>query len=579
MKHIPGLYLLIGIFALLLILVSCQSFDNSSDNPVMVDVVFSIDIPQLSGSTSTAFGRTETRNAYVNTVIIAVVDGSTTAADFAWDLTAYSRDLMDLTSNTVSLSVPYDTPLKLVYISLFGTYTLAEAMSQQPNPNYIGLSDAFTLTSSTAATTVPISLIANSWQGTLQFGTTSSEWTNEMAVDDDGYIYVAGQTKGDLGGPNAGQYDFFLRKYSEDGNHIWTAQAGTSLSEDVTGIALDSTGDIYLTGTWNHDDLDSDSDYDYFIAKYDKSGALIERLTLGSSTQVDIGQGITVDASDNVYVTGMTASSTLNGMTKPDSAGQHDVFVSKYTPALSHVWTVFVDSTGDYDDYSAGIDTCAMGYVYITGRTISVMPDGPSGIPNTNDGSWDGFVSQLDSNGTIVWTLQFGGSYEDEPGAIVVDHSTANIFIAGRTQSEMDGNPSLGGWDTFVTSYSSNAAKRWTSVKWIASSSDEEPLDIKLDKYSYVYVTGYTAGSLPGYTNAGGTDGFIYRWDSEGIATTLTKNQFDDTTDDAFTAIAVDDDRNIFIAGISMGQVGLNWTPLGEWDGVIMKLDASGDEL
>jgi beta-propeller repeat-containing protein len=579
MKRSFGLFVLAVSSGLLLILVSCQSFDNSSDDPEMIDVVFNIDAPRQSGSSAAPPGRTDSRNAYVNTVVISVVSATTTAADIDWNLSTDSSALMDLTSNTISLKVSYDTPFKLLYVSIFGTYTLEQALSQQPGINYWGLSEPITIASGTSTQNVAFSLTADKWQGTMQFGGTGSDLPTKMVLDSNNNIYVAGETSSNLSGTNQGGDDAFVAKFDEDGNQLWIAQTGSSLYDHVYGIALDSTEDVYVIGTWHFDSADYTS-ADYFVIKYDKdTGTALKTLILGDSNQGDLGRGITIDASDNVYVVGMTAADgTLNGASKPDTAGKFDVFVSRYTPGLSHVWTKFVDSSGDFDDYAAGIDTCAMGNIYITGETKSVMPLNPSGS-NTYDGSGDGFIAMLDSSGVINWIIQFGGVAEEEPTAIAVGKSTANIFVAGRTHSNLDGNTVLGSWDAFVTSYSSAGSKRWTTAKWIATTGSEEPTDIKLDLYEYVYVVGYTSGSLPGNTNAGGVDGFLYRFDSSGTPTTLSRNQFGDTTDDALTALAVDNDRNMVIAGGSFGQLSLNWTHQGGWDSFILKLDASGDEL
>ena len=553
-------------------MLSCRTYENASDEPVMAEVVFKIEGSDLSGSNTDLPGRMESRNAYVSTVLIGAVPASTTTDDIGPNMTLYSQSLMDLDNNTVSLTIPYDTSLKLIYISFFSSFTLAEAMVQD-SPNYLALSDTFTISAGTSTETIQITPIATRWQGTMQFGTTAIDMVKQIMVADSGDIYVSGETYGDLSGTNAGLSDLYLTKYDSSGNRLWTTQTGSTLAEQVTGMSTDSTGDIYISGTWGFDESDSNT-YDGFVAKFSyTTGSLIKKIILGSSGQQDIIKGVVVDGSDNVYVTGMTDGSSFNGESKTDSVGKFDTFVSRYDSGLNHVWTVFIDSAGDADDYAFGIDVCGMGYVYVAGSTSSEMPG------NSSLGDTDSYVAQLDPDGNIQWIKQFGGSDTDEANAIAVSRSTANIFITGRTKSDMEGNTNLGGWDSYITSYSNSGAKRWTSAKWISTTGNEEALDIALDLYDYVYAVGYTESSLPGNTSQGGIDGFIYRWDDSGTVSALSQNQIGDASEDALTSVYVSNDREIFIGGTSKSAFSRNWTPLGDWDGLIMQLDASGDEL
>src|SRR4051812_31717734 len=83
---------------------------------------------------------------------------------------------------------------------------------------------------------------------TRQFGTTSYDASNDVATDADGNIFVAGATFGALEGASAGNSDAFVRKYNSAGDLQWTKQFGTSTGDAANGVAVDSAGNVLVTG-------------------------------------------------------------------------------------------------------------------------------------------------------------------------------------------------------------------------------------------------------------------------------------------------------------------------------------------
>jgi len=160
-----------------------------------------------------------------------------------------------------------------------------------------------------------------------QLGTAGDDWGWGVSVDGNGNAYVTGYTEGGLdGNTSAGYSDMFLTKYDTAGTKLWTRQLGTASSDVGYGVSVDGSGNVYVTG-YTHSDLDgntSEGGEDMFLTKYDTAGAKLWTRQLGTASY-DIGRGVSVDGSGNTYVTGYT-SGGLDGNT---SAGYSDMFLTK----------------------------------------------------------------------------------------------------------------------------------------------------------------------------------------------------------------------------------------------------------
>src|SRR6185295_18871372 len=108
---------------------------------------------------------------------------------------------------------------------------------------------------------------------TRQFGTTAGDQTFSIAVDSTANIYAAGTTTGNLQGTNAGDRDAFVVKYDSAGNFLWSRQIGSVEDEAVVSTAVDSHGNVYLSGETGGDLAGTNAGpWDHFLAKYDSLG-------------------------------------------------------------------------------------------------------------------------------------------------------------------------------------------------------------------------------------------------------------------------------------------------------------------
>ena len=139
---------------------------------------------------------------------------------------------------------------------------------------------------------------------------------------------MTGHTDGGLdGNTNSGNMDIFLVKYNDGGTKQWTKQLGTSGNDYGYGMTVDSSDNIYVTGmTYGGLDGNTNSgDTDLYLVKYNSSGTKQWTQQLGTSAG-DRGQGVTVDSSGNIYVSGYS----LGGLDGNTNSGGKDIFLVKY---------------------------------------------------------------------------------------------------------------------------------------------------------------------------------------------------------------------------------------------------------
>ena len=345
-----------------------------------------------------------------------------------------------------------------------------------------------------------------SWS--LQFGSSTEDQLNGVAVDASGNIYVAGYTNGTLAVEgNAGSYDMFVAKYNAAGTRQWIHQLGTSVSEKANAIAVDTSGNVYVAG-WTLGGLDGNTNAgfrDVFLTKYNTSGIKQWTQQLGSTGNEE-ANGVTIDASGNIIVTGYT-DGILN---VAPNAGQSDLFVAKYNSSGVNQWTRQLGSSGV--DVGRGVVTDSTGDVYVAGYTGGSL-DG-----NTSAGATDAFITKYLADGTKQWTKQFGSSglnNDDDIFAITIDTSN-NIYVTGYTQGGLSGNNAKPGTaDVFVAKYNIGGTQQWISQ--FGTTGADTGLGIVADGSGNIFVVGSTDGNLDGNINAGLDDIFLVKYNASGV--------------------------------------------------------------
>ena len=211
-------------------------------------------------------------------------------------------------------------------------------------------------------------------------------------------------------------------------------------------------------------------------------------------------------------------------------------------------------------ELSQGVETASDGSIYITGYTMGDL-DG-----ETNAGGYDAFLTKYSSDGTKAWTKLLGTS-SDEIGQEVATASDGSIYITGYTQGDLDGETNAGNRDAFLTKYSSDGTKAWT--KLLGTSSFDIGYGVATASDGSIFITGYAKGDLDGETNAGSSDILVTKYSSDG---TKVWTKLVGTTDfDLGRAITTSSDGSIYVTGYTQGALN-DETNAGNFDAFLMKL-------
>ncbi|CAM9164337.1 unnamed protein product, partial [Ectocarpus fasciculatus] len=179
-----------------------------------------------------------------------------------------------------------------------------------------------------------IFLIKYSQNGTRVYtilqGTAEDDEGYSVSIDVYDDVYLAGYSYGDLNGlANAGSADIFLMKYEPDGLQVFTQLYGTEAYEDGYSIVVDPNGlgNIYLTGGTFGNLLGNSNNgqFDIFMLRVDSTGVAVF-CELSGTMEWDYGYGIAMDTVGNVYVTGYTGGSIDN----QQYLGGYDLYFIKY---------------------------------------------------------------------------------------------------------------------------------------------------------------------------------------------------------------------------------------------------------
>lgn len=346
--------------------------------------------------------------------------------------------------------------------------------------------------------------------------------------------------------------------------------------DEAFGIALDASGNTYITGQTNSVTFNGKAagpTFNVFLTKLNAAGTAFAYTDIlaASGTGVNCsssgtgscsGNAVAVDGSGNAYVAGSATAGfpTLSAFQTTFGGGASDGFVLKVNTSGTLVYSTYLG--GSNSDTANAIAVDGSGNAYVVGETHSTNFPTVSPIQGTNTSGDSAFVTKVNSSGaTLAYSTYLGGSNQNLGTGVALDNS-GNAYVAGVTVSSDFPTTSgvaqskFGGVeDGFVTEVKADGSA-WVYSTFVGGSGTDDALAIAVDGAGEAYVTGDTTSSNFPTVNAaqqalGGTSAtnvFITKLSAGGTAF-LFSTYYGGNLDDAGTGIALDSFGDAYVTG------------------------------
>jgi hypothetical protein len=285
-----------------------------------------------------------------------------------------------------------------------------------------------------------------------QFGGEGQEYGSTMTIDDSGFVYIAASFEEaidvdptyniDYLTPQ-GTKDFFLTKMDTLGKVVWTKHFKGYGYSYCYGIAVDTFGNIYLTGTFS-DSIDIDpgperhilkavNNSNIYMVKFSSSGNLIWVNNIQSSSYTNVS-GLELTKTNHLIIAGtiraLTSFNPLSSDYDLSPVGMTDVYIAKYDTAGKIIWAKRISGNGHDQCGNFTVDSDES--IYITGHFREQIDLSTSGNPVILNAGIDTdiiFYAKYDSSGTLKWGNMFEANDRCIAHDIEVD-DFGNVFLA-----------------------------------------------------------------------------------------------------------------------------------------------------
>jgi len=334
---------------------------------------------------------------------------------------------------------------------------------------------------------------------TDQFGSRFGTGALDVALDTAGNAYVVGWADSDLPGQvHFGRRDAFIRKYDDTGNLLWTNQFGTPERDELKGIAISGSGDIFVVGIENEKIQAAylgQSKGKSFVYRFNSDGDLVWRSEI-SSNPGDRIEDIVVSNSNDIYITGHTSIELgLEGQN-----GEIDAFVARLGDDGQLSWLHQFGSS--LDDKGRAVVLDEDNNLYFTGRWEGSQSSGTSG---------GGYVGSYKPDGTFRWLETFGLDSGQSAESLVA--TSEHVIVVGRMVNNLDmvtdldvgsSEPDL---DVGLWIYSKEG--ELIEFENFGTPSTDEASDVASTNFNEVYIVGRTSGQLATNSEEQGFDAFV----------------------------------------------------------------------
>lgn len=396
------------------------------------------------------------------------------------------------------------------------------------------------------------------WQWAAQSNGSGVGQLKSMAVDAAGNSYEVGFFTGSIqfgaiALVSQGRSDVFVAKLSSAGGWEWAVAAGGTGSDNATGVTIDATGRIFISGSFSSQasfgasTLTSQGDMDVFVAQISPLGKWQWATAAGGPGQ-DRACAVAVGSAGDLVVGGQFAETATFGTNQLVSNGNSDAFVARLTRTGTWQWATGAGS--DDNDETSALAINAAGEIYATGYFSNTVTFGSSAL--TGRGMDDAFVAKLSSGGRWQWATAATSTNTAYGKGLALD-PTGGVFVTGSFWGEaqfgrtrLNSNASD---DGFVARL--NDAGEWQWVTVLASDYLESIVGIVLDKMGKLYVAGTFSRTIQGgtfrLTSRGHQDVFVGYINRQGDWLGLTAGG--GTGTDETQALALAPGGEVFVGG------------------------------
>ena len=325
---------------------------------------------------------------------------------------------------------------------------------------------------------------------------------------------------------------------------LWGTYYGGSGDDYAFGSAVDKSGNVFMTGgAYSLTNIASSGSYkdtltgneDAFLVKFNAKGQRLWGTYIGG-TELDEGLTCVVDKSGNIYISGITASTSgiasFGAHQKVYGGGPFDCFLEKFNQSGSRLWGTYYGGSNTDDFGAAATDNNRN--VYLTGSTDSdtgISTPGCYQVNRYSDTASNAFIAKFDSNGVRQWGTYYGGAKADG-GMFCATDGSGHIYITGYASSPTNiSSPGAfqqlfggGNFDAFLAKFTSGGNRIWATY-YGGTNEDQGVGGCSTDSAgTYVCIAGEThsasgiasPGCFQPVFGGGIFDAFIVKFDSSG---------------------------------------------------------------
>lgn len=299
----------------------------------------------------------------------------------------------------------------------------------------------------------------------------------------------------------------------------------------------------------------------------------------GMGLQIPVASA--VDANGNALVTGFIEKTAMVGGKQLSSVAETDVFLAKYAPDGSTMWSYRFGGAEEQEARALAVD--AIGNTIVVGSFSGSIDFGGAGGPLSSAGLTDAFIAKIDPNGMVVWRKQLGDDKAQYATGVAVD-AAGNAIVVGRFEGTIATAPGIlhentGAMSVFAVKLDPNGDRLWSAPFGDAGAQGAEA--VAVDMQGNALVAGWFEGSIDfgdgPKSIVGGSDAFLAKFDPMGGV--VWSKQLGGPGDQRAMAVAADKLGNAVVTGHFMGLIDLGGQahpPVGAEDMFIAKYSDAG---